>query len=107
MTQWERASDARAARERIFVDDIRRCVPDGAIDVPVADGVISADDVAGVNPFRTDLTKDYTGYRRWPHGAAGRPRLRHRDRRDGAGARYPAVLHPRPGGRVGTRGRAP
>ena len=38
---------AIAGRARIFVDDIRQCVPDGEINVPIADGVIAADDVAG------------------------------------------------------------
>ena len=38
---------AIAARARIFVDDIRQCVPDGEINVPIADGAITADDVAG------------------------------------------------------------
>ena len=38
---------AIAARARIFVDDIRQCVPDGEINVPIKEGVISADDVAG------------------------------------------------------------
>ena len=51
MTQWKRASDAPEARERIFVDDIRQCVPDD---------VITAGDVAGANPFRTELAKRYT-----------------------------------------------
>ena len=38
---------AIAARARIFVDDIRQCVPDGEINVPIEEGVIAADDVAG------------------------------------------------------------
>ena len=38
---------AIAARARIFVDDIRQCVPDGEINVPITEGVIAADDVAG------------------------------------------------------------
>ena len=37
---------AVAARSRIFVDDIRQCVPDGEINVPIKEGVITADDVA-------------------------------------------------------------
>ena len=38
---------AIAARARIFVDDIRQCVPDGEINVPIKEGIIAADDVAG------------------------------------------------------------
>ena len=38
---------AIAARARIFVDDIRQCVPDGEINVPITEGVITAEDVAG------------------------------------------------------------
>ena len=38
---------AIAARARIFVDDIRQCVPDGEINVPITEGAIAADDVAG------------------------------------------------------------
>ena len=38
---------AIAARARIFVDDIRQCVPDGEINVPIKEGAITADDVAG------------------------------------------------------------
>jgi alanine dehydrogenase len=34
-------------RARIFVDDIRQCRTDGEINVPLADGSISEDDVAG------------------------------------------------------------
>lgn len=36
---------AIAARARIFVDDIRQCVPDGEINVPIKEGAIGADDV--------------------------------------------------------------
>ena len=38
---------AIAGRARIFVDDIRQCVPDGEINVPIKEGIITADDVAG------------------------------------------------------------
>ena len=38
---------AIAARSRIFVDDIRQCVPDGEINVPLTEGVIAESDVAG------------------------------------------------------------
>jgi alanine dehydrogenase len=34
-------------RARIFVDDIRQCRTDGEINVPLRDGVISEDDIAG------------------------------------------------------------
>jgi alanine dehydrogenase len=34
-------------RARIFVDDIRQCVPDGEINVPLREGLITVDDVAG------------------------------------------------------------
>jgi len=34
-------------RARIFVDDMRQCVPDGEINVPIRDGVIRPEDVAG------------------------------------------------------------
>ncbi len=34
-------------RARIFVDDIRQCRNDGEINVPLAEGVISEDDIAG------------------------------------------------------------
>jgi alanine dehydrogenase len=34
-------------RGRVFVDDIRQCVPDGEINVPLREGLISEDDVAG------------------------------------------------------------
>jgi alanine dehydrogenase len=34
-------------RARIFVDDIRQCRTDGEINVPLSEGVISEDDVAG------------------------------------------------------------
>ncbi|MFN8188722.1 MAG: hypothetical protein U0R69_16770 [Gaiellales bacterium] len=34
-------------RARIFVDDIRQCVPDGEINVPLREGLISESDVAG------------------------------------------------------------
>ena len=34
-------------RGRVFVDDIRQCVPDGEINVPLRDGLITVDDVAG------------------------------------------------------------
>jgi alanine dehydrogenase len=34
-------------RARVFVDDIRQCVPDGEINVAVREGLISEDDVAG------------------------------------------------------------
>jgi alanine dehydrogenase len=33
-------------RARIFVDDIRQCVPDGEINMPIKDGLITADDIA-------------------------------------------------------------
>ena len=35
------------ARSRIFVDDIRQCRTDGEINVPLGEGIISEDDVAG------------------------------------------------------------
>jgi alanine dehydrogenase len=35
------------ARARIFVDDIRQCRTDGEINVPLSEGIISEDDVAG------------------------------------------------------------
>ena len=38
---------AIAARARIFVDDIRQCVPDGEINVPIKEGAITPDGVAG------------------------------------------------------------
>ena len=38
---------ALTARAHIFVDDIRQCVPDGEINVPIREGLIGADDVAG------------------------------------------------------------
>ena len=34
-------------RARIFVDDIRQCRTDGEINVPLAQGLISEDDIAG------------------------------------------------------------
>ena len=34
-------------RARIFVDDIRQCRNDGEINVPLAQGLISEDDIAG------------------------------------------------------------
>jgi alanine dehydrogenase len=34
-------------RGRVFVDDIRQCVPDGEINVPLREGLITEDDVAG------------------------------------------------------------
>ena len=34
-------------RARIFVDDIRQCVPDGAINVALREGLIAEGDVAG------------------------------------------------------------
>lgn len=34
-------------RARVFVDDIRQCRTDGEINVPLAQGVISEEDVAG------------------------------------------------------------
>ncbi|MDQ3376887.1 MAG: ornithine cyclodeaminase family protein, partial [Actinomycetota bacterium] len=34
-------------RARIFVDDIRQCRTDGEINVPLSEGIISEDDVAG------------------------------------------------------------
>ena len=34
-------------RGRVFVDDMRQCVPDGEINVPLREGLISEDDVAG------------------------------------------------------------
>jgi alanine dehydrogenase len=34
-------------RARIFVDDIRQCVPDGEINVPIKEGVIKESDIAG------------------------------------------------------------
>jgi alanine dehydrogenase len=34
-------------RARIFVDDIRQCVPDGEINVAIREGLISGEDVAG------------------------------------------------------------
>jgi ornithine cyclodeaminase/alanine dehydrogenase-like protein (mu-crystallin family) len=34
-------------RARIFVDDIRQCVPDGEINVPLREGLITESDVAG------------------------------------------------------------
>ena len=34
-------------RARIFVDDIRQCRTDGEINVPLAEGLISEDDIAG------------------------------------------------------------
>lgn len=34
-------------RGRVFVDDIRQCVPDGEINVPIRDGLMTADDVVG------------------------------------------------------------
>ena len=34
-------------RARIFVDDIRQCVPDGEINVALREGLIAEDDVAG------------------------------------------------------------
>ena len=32
---------------RIFVDDIRQCIPDGEINVPLREGLITEDDIAG------------------------------------------------------------
>jgi alanine dehydrogenase len=32
---------------RVFVDDIRQCIPDGEINVPLREGLISEDDIAG------------------------------------------------------------
>ena len=34
-------------RGRVFVDDIRQCIPDGEINVPLREGLISEDDIAG------------------------------------------------------------
>ena len=34
-------------RARIFVDDIRQCRNDGEINVPLSEGVITEDDIAG------------------------------------------------------------
>ena len=34
-------------RARIFVDDIRQCIPDGEINVPLREGLIAEDDIAG------------------------------------------------------------
>jgi alanine dehydrogenase len=34
-------------RGRVFVDDIRQCIPDGEINVPLREGLITEDDVAG------------------------------------------------------------
>jgi alanine dehydrogenase len=34
-------------RARVFVDDIRQCIPDGEINVPIREGLLGADDVAG------------------------------------------------------------
>ena len=34
-------------RGRVFVDDIRQCVPDGEINVPISQGLMTADDVVG------------------------------------------------------------
>src|SRR5206468_10827793 len=34
-------------RSRVFVDDIRQCIPDGEINVPLREGLITEDDVAG------------------------------------------------------------
>ena len=34
-------------RGRVFVDDIRQCVPDGEINVALREGLITEDDVAG------------------------------------------------------------
>ena len=34
-------------RGRVFVDDIRQCVPDGEINVALREGLIAEDDVAG------------------------------------------------------------
>ena len=36
-----------ACSARVFVDDMRQCVPDGEINVPLREGLISEDDVAG------------------------------------------------------------
>ena len=38
---------AISKRARIFVDDIRQCVPDGEINVPLKEGVIKESDIAG------------------------------------------------------------
>jgi alanine dehydrogenase len=34
-------------RGRVFVDDIRQCIPDGEINVPLREGLITEDDIAG------------------------------------------------------------
>jgi alanine dehydrogenase len=34
-------------RARVFVDDIRQCIPDGEINVPLRDGLITEDHIAG------------------------------------------------------------
>ena len=34
-------------RARVFVDDIRQCRPDGEINVPLREGLIAEDDIAG------------------------------------------------------------
>ena len=34
-------------RGRVFVDDMRQCVPDGEINVPLREGLITEDDIAG------------------------------------------------------------
>jgi alanine dehydrogenase len=34
-------------RARVFVDDIRQCIPDGEINVPLREGLITEDDIAG------------------------------------------------------------
>jgi alanine dehydrogenase len=46
--EGEQELDARILqRARIFVDDIRQCRTDGEINVPLRDGIISEDDIAG------------------------------------------------------------
>ncbi len=34
-------------RARVFVDDIRQCIPDGEINVPLREGLITEDHIAG------------------------------------------------------------
>ncbi len=45
--EQELAPAASCKRGRVFVDDIRQCVPDGEINVPLREGLITEDDVAG------------------------------------------------------------
>jgi alanine dehydrogenase len=46
--EGEQELDARILqRARIFVDDIRQCRTDGEINVPLRDGILSEDDIAG------------------------------------------------------------